>query len=104
MHLVTPAGFEPATCPLGGGCSIQLSHGAVRRWDSVLCRGCQPQSFGTGGAWSATRFLFRPKNGRLQRYRQRFRYGFARDQAQGARSVVSFAPSCGQEAFEPRRG
>ncbi len=20
------AGFEPATCPLGGGCSIQLSH------------------------------------------------------------------------------
>ena len=26
--LVTPAGFEPATCPLGGGCSIQLSHGA----------------------------------------------------------------------------
>ncbi len=29
--LVTPAGFEPATCPLGGGCSIQLSHGAVFR-------------------------------------------------------------------------
>ncbi len=28
--LVTPAGFEPATCPLGGGCSIQLSHGAVK--------------------------------------------------------------------------
>lgn len=27
--VVTPAGFEPATCPLGGGCSIQLSHGAV---------------------------------------------------------------------------
>ncbi len=26
--LATPAGFEPATCPLGGGCSIQLSHGA----------------------------------------------------------------------------
>ena len=25
---MTPAGFEPATCPLGGGCSIQLSHGA----------------------------------------------------------------------------
>ena len=24
--LVTQAGFEPATCPLGGGCSIQLSH------------------------------------------------------------------------------
>src|SRR6056297_1154628 len=29
MFLATPAGFEPATCPLGGGCSIQLSHGAV---------------------------------------------------------------------------
>lgn len=28
-EMVTPAGFEPATCPLGGGCSIQLSHGAV---------------------------------------------------------------------------
>lgn len=28
-ELVTPAGFEPATCPLGGGCSIQLSHGAA---------------------------------------------------------------------------
>ena len=28
-EMVTPAGFEPATCPLGGGCSIQLSHGAT---------------------------------------------------------------------------
>ena len=28
--MVTPAGFEPATCPLGGGCSIQLSHGAIQ--------------------------------------------------------------------------
>ena len=27
VFLATPAGFEPATCPLGGGCSIQLSHG-----------------------------------------------------------------------------
>ncbi len=26
-NLAIPAGFEPATCPLGGGCSIQLSHG-----------------------------------------------------------------------------
>ena len=30
MELATPAGFEPATCPLGGGCSILLSHGAAR--------------------------------------------------------------------------
>lgn len=26
--MVTPAGLEPATYPLGGDCSIQLSHGA----------------------------------------------------------------------------
>ena len=32
--LATPAGFEPATCPLGGGCSIQLSHGVF----SFVCR------------------------------------------------------------------
>ena len=30
--MVTAAGFEPATCPLGGGCSIQLSHGAMEPW------------------------------------------------------------------------
>ena len=29
--LVTPIGFEPITCPLGGGCSIQLSHGAIKK-------------------------------------------------------------------------
>ena len=26
--MATPAGFEPATCRLEGGCSIQLSYGA----------------------------------------------------------------------------
>jgi hypothetical protein len=30
LVLATPAGLEPATCPLGGGCSIQLSHGVPR--------------------------------------------------------------------------
>jgi hypothetical protein len=28
ISLATPAGFEPATCRLEGGCSIQLSYGA----------------------------------------------------------------------------
>src|ERR1700733_8400850 len=28
--LATPAGLEPATCRLEGGCSIQLSYGAER--------------------------------------------------------------------------
>ncbi len=42
--MATPAGFEPATCPLGGGCSIQLSHGAASPVLSVSqasdkCRG-----------------------------------------------------------------
>ena len=30
-NVTTSAGFEPATCTLGGGCSIQLSHEAVGR-------------------------------------------------------------------------
>jgi hypothetical protein len=32
--MATPAGLEPATCRLEGGCSIQLSYGARR----ALCR------------------------------------------------------------------
>jgi LacI family transcriptional regulator, gluconate utilization system Gnt-I transcriptional repressor len=40
VRLATPAGFEPATCPLGGGCSIQLSHGVTRARHSVTIRGC----------------------------------------------------------------
>jgi hypothetical protein len=28
LDLATPAGLEPATCRLEGGCSIQLSYGA----------------------------------------------------------------------------
>jgi hypothetical protein len=30
ISLATPAGLEPATCRLEGGCSIQLSYGAGR--------------------------------------------------------------------------
>ena len=30
IRLATPAGLEPATCRLEGGCSIQLSYGAGR--------------------------------------------------------------------------
>jgi hypothetical protein len=30
IRLATPAGLEPATCRLEGGCSIQLSYGARR--------------------------------------------------------------------------
>jgi hypothetical protein len=30
MRLATPAGLEPATCRLEGGCSIQLSYGVGR--------------------------------------------------------------------------
>ena len=40
LVLATPAGFEPATCPLGGGCSILLSHGAARALFSAMWRAC----------------------------------------------------------------
>ena len=34
MRLATPAGLEPATCRLEGGCSIQLSYGVGLRQHS----------------------------------------------------------------------
>ena len=36
MPLATPAGFEPATCRLEGGCSIQLSYGVFRALRSSI--------------------------------------------------------------------
>ena len=30
VEMATPVGLEPTTCRLEGGCSIQLSYGAVR--------------------------------------------------------------------------
>jgi hypothetical protein len=35
IRLATPAGLEPATCRLEGGCSIQLSYGAHRAYAEV---------------------------------------------------------------------
>ncbi len=40
LVLAIPAGFEPATCPLGGGCSIQLSHGTTPDRHTDTARGC----------------------------------------------------------------
>ena len=37
--LVPPAGIEPATCPLGKGCSIQLSYGGLAERSYLLARG-----------------------------------------------------------------
>jgi hypothetical protein len=36
MRLATPAGLEPATCRLEGGCSIQLSYGVGRALRSSI--------------------------------------------------------------------
>src|SRR6478672_5325546 len=36
--MATPAGLEPATCRLEGGCSIQLSYGA----EGVVARSVRP--------------------------------------------------------------
>jgi hypothetical protein len=35
-RLATPAGLEPATCRLEGGCSIQLSYGAHRAYAEAV--------------------------------------------------------------------
>ena len=40
--LVTPTGFEPVTCPLGGDCSIHLSHGAALGSFLIFWAGGQP--------------------------------------------------------------
>src|SRR5688572_23968300 len=36
--MATPVGLEPTTCRLEGGCSIQLSYGAVR-WRALTSMG-----------------------------------------------------------------
>jgi hypothetical protein len=36
IRLATPAGLEPATCRLEGGCSIQLSYGAGRTYAGAV--------------------------------------------------------------------
>ncbi len=50
VAVVTLSGFEPLTCPLGGGCSIQLSHravdvvlGGLRRQGKLEC--LRPETF-----------------------------------------------------------
>ncbi len=30
LKMVSPTGFEPVTCPLGGGRAIQLCHGDIK--------------------------------------------------------------------------
>lgn len=47
--LVTPAGLEPATCPLGGGCSIQLSHGTTPDLHAEKCVWFQARTLGRAG-------------------------------------------------------
>jgi hypothetical protein len=36
--MATPAGLEPATCRLEGGCSIRLSYGAFEAVNSLASR------------------------------------------------------------------
>lgn len=50
-ELVPPAGIEPATCPLGKGCSILLSYGGLH--PGVYRAGARP-STGEGGRSLAT--------------------------------------------------
>lgn len=35
FYLALPTGFEPETCPLGGGCAIQLRYGSEEEKGSV---------------------------------------------------------------------
>ncbi len=34
--MASQAGLKPATCPLGGGCSIQLSYWDTLNWRAIL--------------------------------------------------------------------
>ena len=54
---MTPAGFEPATCPLGGGCSIQLSHGATRGLNSAVDAACHRRMRSSCSALDPCRML-----------------------------------------------
>jgi hypothetical protein len=59
-RLATPAGLEPATCRLEGGCSIQLSYGAGR----ALCWSGEFASVLLAYETSAYGTIFRFESGR----------------------------------------